>query len=189
MTEPVQTPAPMAPPPCHATRWRIATIICLILLSVAAATGMSMMEQFKAQLEHLQKKLKAVPQVKYVAVLLDDKHQPAQLITFDPQDGYLLIQRLNDVKEGQEDSMQLWALDDQDRPLSLGVLATKIRTAQIAVRPTRCLSPDQESGHQRGEQGRCRAGQASRDCPFCSVAHLSRKPCRHERTRRVPDCG
>jgi hypothetical protein len=66
-------------------------------------------------------------------VLLDDKHQPAQLITFDPQDGYLLIQRLNDVKEGQEDSMQLWALDDQDRPLSrLGVCwPTKIRTAQI----------------------------------------------------------
>ena len=128
MTDTVQsTPAN---PPCHATRWRIATIVCLILLAIAAATGVSMMEQFKAQMQHLQKKLKAVPQVKFVAVLQDDKHQPAQLITFDPQDGYLLIQRLNDVKEGQEDSMQLWALDDQDRPLSLGVLATKIRTAQ-----------------------------------------------------------
>jgi nitrate/nitrite transporter NarK len=68
MTEPVQTPAPMAPPPCHATRWRIATIICLILLSIAAATGMSMMEQFKAHrlAAPAEKKLKAVPQVKYV---------------------------------------------------------------------------------------------------------------------------
>lgn len=131
MTDTVQT-TPVHPP-CHATRWRIATIVCLILLAIAAATGVSMMEQFKAQMQHLQKKLKAVPQVKYVAVLLDDKHQSAQLITFDPQDGYLLIQRLNDVKEGQEDSMQLWALDDQDRPLSVGVLATKIRTAQIPV--------------------------------------------------------
>jgi anti-sigma-K factor RskA len=129
MTDTVQ--ATPANPPCHATRWRIATIVCLILLAIAAATGVSMMEQFKAQMQHFQKKLKAVPQVKFVAVLQDDKHQPAQLITFDPQDGYLLIQRLNDVKEGQEDSMQLWALDDQDRPLSLGVLATKIRTAQI----------------------------------------------------------
>lgn len=129
MTDTVQP----ATPPCHATRWRIATIVCLILLSVATATGMSMMEQFKAQLEHLQKKLKQMPQVKYVAVLQDDNHHPAQLITFDPQDGYLLIQRLNDVKEGQEDSMQLWALDDQDRPLSLGVLTPKIKTAQIRV--------------------------------------------------------
>ncbi len=129
MTDTVQTAAP----PCHATGWRIATIICLILLAIAAATGMSMMEQFKAQLIHLQTKLKSVPQVKYVAVLLDDKHQPAQLMTFDPQDGYLLIQRLNDVKEGQEDSMQLWALDEQDRPLSLGVITTRIKTAQIPV--------------------------------------------------------
>ena len=65
--------------------------------------------------------------------LPDDKHPPAQLITFDPLDGYLLIQRLNDVKEGQEDSMQLWAPDEQDQPLSLGVLNTKIKTAQIPV--------------------------------------------------------
>ena len=133
MTDTTTTPNPAPAPPCHVTRWRVATIICLILLAIAAATGASMMEQFKAQLIHLQTKLKSVPQVKYVAVLLDDKHLPAQLITFDPLDGYLLIQRLNDVKEGQEDSMQLWALDEQDQPLSLGVLTTKIKTAQIPV--------------------------------------------------------
>ncbi|HOE40522.1 MAG TPA: anti-sigma factor [Rhodoferax sp.] len=133
MTDTTSSPNPAPTPPCHVTRWRVATIICLILLAIAAATGVSMMEQFKAQLIHLQTKLKSVPQVKYVAVLLDDKHLPAQLITFDPLDGYLLIQRLNDVKEGQEDSMQLWALDEQDQPLSLGVLTTKIKTAQIPV--------------------------------------------------------
>lgn len=133
MTDTTSNPNPAPTPPCHVTRWRVATIICLILLAIAAATGASMMEQFKAQLIHLQTKLKSVPQVKYVAVLLDDKHLPAQLITFDPLDGYLLIQRLNDVKEGQEDSMQLWALDEQDQPLSLGVLTTKIKTAQIPV--------------------------------------------------------
>ncbi len=133
MTDTTSSPNPTPTPPCHVTRWRVATIICLILLAIAAATGASMMEQFKAQLIHLQTKLKSVPQVKYVAVLLDDKHLPAQLITFDPLDGYLLIQRLNDVKEGQEDSMQLWALDEQDQPLSLGVLTTKIKTAQIPV--------------------------------------------------------
>ena len=133
MTDTTSNPNLATTPPCHATRWRIATIICLILLAIASATGMSMMEQFKAQLIHMQTKLKSVPQVRYVAVLLDDKHLPAQLITFDPLDGYLLIQRLNDVKEGQEDSMQLWALDSEDRPLSLGVLTTRIKTAQIPV--------------------------------------------------------
>ena len=130
--QPAAQPATQAPaPPCHVVRWRIATLACLVLLAIAAATGVSMMEQFKAQLAHMQTKLKALPQVKYVSVLMDDKHLPAQLITFDPQDGYLLVQRLNDVKEGQEDSMQLWALDDQNRPLSLGVLPTNIKTAQI----------------------------------------------------------
>ncbi len=133
MTDTVQTPAPPSTPPCHVVRWRVATFACMILLATAAATGVSMMEQFKAQLTHMQTKLKSLPQVKYVSVLLDDKHQPAQLITFDPQDGYLLVQRLNDVKEGQEDSMQLWALDEQGQPLSLGVLPVKIKTAQIRV--------------------------------------------------------
>jgi len=131
MTDSVQTPTQTPAVPCHVVRWRVATFACLILLAIAAATGVSMMEQFKAQMTHMQKKLKSLPQVKYVSVLMDDRHQPAQLITFDPQDGYLLVQRLNDVKEGQEDSMQLWALDDQGRPLSLGLLPVKIKTAQI----------------------------------------------------------
>lgn len=124
---------PPPQPPCHATRWRIATLVCLILLAIAAATGVSMMEQFKAQLTHLQTKLKSVPQTRYVSVLLDDKHQPAQLITFDPLDNYVLIQRLNEVKEGQEDSMQLWALDENDQALSLGVITPRIKTAQLPV--------------------------------------------------------
>jgi anti-sigma-K factor RskA len=114
-------------------RWRLATIVSLILLAVAAATIFSMGEQFKAQIVHMQAKLKSAPQIKYVAVLMDDKRAPAQLITFDPQDTYLQVQRLNDVMEGREDSMQLWALDDSGRPLSLGVLTPKLKTAQVKV--------------------------------------------------------
>lgn len=114
-------------------RWRLATITCVILLAVAAATMVSMMEQFKAQVTHLQTKLKTTQQIKYVSVLLDDKQLPAMLLSFDLQDGYLQVQRLNDVKEGQEDSMQLWALDGEGRPLSLGVLPTKLKTAQVPV--------------------------------------------------------
>jgi len=114
-------------------RWRLATIGCVILLAVAAATMVSMMEQFKAQVSHLQTKLKTTQQLKYVAVLLDDKHLPAMLLSFDLQDTYLQVQRLNDVKEGPEESLQLWALDSEGRALSLGVLPPKLKTAQVPV--------------------------------------------------------
>lgn len=141
--------------------WRIATIICLVLLLIAGATGMSMMEQFKAQLNHLQTKLKSVPQIKYVAVLLDDKQLPAQLITFDPQDGFVQIQRLNDVKEGQNDSMQLWALDSAGRALSLGVVTTRIKTAQLPASDKMlsqavalAISVENKGGVEPGEQPR-----------------------------------
>ena len=125
------TTPPQASTPIHVSRWRIATLVCLILLALAGATGISMLEQFKAQLTHVQNKLKAVPQIRYIAVLQDAQHLPAQLITFDPQDGFVQIQRLNEVKEGPEDSMQLWALDDAGRALSLGVITPKIKTAQL----------------------------------------------------------
>ncbi|GAB4216787.1 MAG: hypothetical protein Fur007_17530 [Rhodoferax sp.] len=103
----------------------------MILLAIAAATGASLFEQFKAQIGHLQKKLKQTPRIEWIAVLNDRQHQPALLITFDRQDGFLQIQRLNDVVEGREDSMQLWALDEANRPLSLGVITPKIKTVQL----------------------------------------------------------
>lgn len=143
MTEPTPAPLPVspdtqaAPPPaaprCHASAWRIATIASLIALSLALATAWSLTEQFKAQIEHMQNKLKHSAQIRYVAVLFDPKSTPAQLITYDPQDGFLNIQRLTDVAEGPEDSLQLWALDDADRPLSLGVLPVKRLSAQVRV--------------------------------------------------------
>lgn len=131
MTDLDKTP----PPPYNwgLQRWRLATIVSLILLSVAVAAIFSMQEQFKAQIGHMQTKLKSVPQIKYVAVMVDEQHVPAQLITFGAQDGFLQIQRLTDIEEGREQSMQLWALDDSGRALSLGVLTPKLRTAQLAT--------------------------------------------------------
>lgn len=94
---------------------------------------MSMFEQFKAQMAYLQKQLQATPQIKYLSVLLDEKQAPALLVTFDPQDQYLQIQRLNDVKEGREDTMQLWALQANQAPRSLGVLANSGKTLRLPV--------------------------------------------------------
>lgn len=132
MTDNLKTDTPK-PYNWRLQRWRLATIALAILLAVAAATLVSMMEQFKAQVTHLQTQLQTLPQIKYVAVLQDDQQVPAMLLTFDPQDGYLQVQRLNDVAEGREQSMQLWALDTEERALSLGVLPPKLKTAQVPV--------------------------------------------------------
>lgn len=121
------------PPITHGSWWRAATIVCLLLMAIATATGVSMYEQFKAQINHLQTKLQDTAQIKYIAVLLDDNHAPAMLVTLDPQDAALQIQRLNSVAEGREDSMQLWALPANGKPRSLGVLGSAGKTLRLAA--------------------------------------------------------
>jgi anti-sigma-K factor RskA len=100
-------------------------------MAFATATGVSMFEQFKAQVNQLQTKLKNVAQIKFIAVLTDDKMAPALLVTLDPQDDALQIQRLNSVAEGREDSMQLWALAADGKPRSLGVLGSSGKTLRL----------------------------------------------------------
>jgi anti-sigma-K factor RskA len=112
--------------------WRIVSILCFLVMAVGAASGVSMYEMFSAQLTHLQAKLKTTPQIKNIAVLLDDKQALGVLVTFDPQDGFLQLQRLTDIKEGPDDSMQLWDTSG-GKPQSLGVLTPKIRTAQLPM--------------------------------------------------------
>ena len=112
--------------------WRAAAILCLVLLAVALATGVSMMEQFKAQIQHVQGQLKETAQIKYIAVLNDDKQAPAMLVTMALQDNVLQIQRLNAVSEGREDSMQLWAMrPGATAPVSLGVVQSKAATLRL----------------------------------------------------------
>ena len=111
--------------------WRALAILLAIILSLVVASAMSMYEQFKAQMDHLQKQIHTVAQIKYIAVLNDSNQEPAMLLTMDPQEHTLQLQRLNAVAEGQEDSMQLWALQPNNRPRSLGVLSSKIKTQRI----------------------------------------------------------
>ncbi len=124
---------PLKPAPCHAGRWRAATIFCLVVISIAMASGMSMFEQFKAQMNHLQKKLDNVHQIQYVSVLLDEAKAPALLVTLDPLDAAWQVQRLNSVAEGREDTMQLWALPATGEPRSLGILARGNQTLSLPV--------------------------------------------------------
>jgi anti-sigma-K factor RskA len=113
--------------------WRILSFVLLIALLLAWATGSSMFEQLKAQIGHLQTRIDQTAQVRYVAVLQDREGLPAMLITLDPKDGAMTLQRLNDVKEGREDSLQIWALSADAAPRSLGVIESKYKTLQMPV--------------------------------------------------------
>jgi len=114
--------------------WRVLAIALLLALFVGWAASASMVEQLKAQIGHLQAKLAVLPQVRHVSVLLDDRQRPALLVTHDPTSGVLQLQRLNEVKEGREDSLQLWALRENQAPRSLGLLASKYKTLQLPAK-------------------------------------------------------
>ncbi len=134
-------PTPM---PSHAPRgyWRAATYFCLLLLAVGATAGISMYQQFVAQLQDLQHKVQQTAQLQFVAVLLDAEGAPAMLVTQLSGDGYLQLQRLNAVVEGAEDSMQLWAMVAAASgaaavaPRSLGILPPKLKTLRLAATDT-----------------------------------------------------
>ena len=114
--------------------WRAATIF-LALLLLGGTAGVSMYQQFVAQMQDLQLKLQRTAALQYVAVLLDDKGEPAMLLTQSSGDSFLQLQRLNGVEEGQEDSMQLWALSEGAPARSLGVLQPRLKTLRLPATP------------------------------------------------------
>jgi anti-sigma-K factor RskA len=67
--------------------------------------------------------MQAMPEVRYVAVLHDDKAAPMMLATFDPKHNMLTLKRMADFREGPEKSLQLWAIPPSGAPRSLGVLS------------------------------------------------------------------
>jgi anti-sigma-K factor RskA len=129
----MNTPA-LAHKPRTSKLWLGISVVLMLVLLVGAATTASMYEQLKAQIVHLQERLAVTPQVRYVSVLLDAQELPALLVTLDPQAGVLQVQRLNEVKEGREDSMQLWALSADKPPRSLGVIESKFKTLQLPAK-------------------------------------------------------
>jgi len=122
-------------PPAQVSRWwRALAYLLAIVLALGLATTASLYEQLKAQIRHLQAQVALVPQVRYISVLLDAQQSPALLVTLDPQAGALQLQRLNEVQEGREDSLQLWALAPGQAPRSLGVVQSKFKTLQLSAR-------------------------------------------------------
>ena len=66
------------------------------------------------------------------------------LVTFDPKNRQLVLQRVGAFREGADKSLQLWALPPGGAPRSLGVLgsgpAIKLTTAPSEVRAVPALA-------------------------------------------------
>lgn len=130
---PISIPASTPALRCVSPWWRVLAVFLLVLLLLGWAASASMMTQLKAQIQHVQTRLVDVPQIRQVAVLLDNQQQAAMLVTYNPKEGALLVQRLNEVKEGREDSMQVWAISGDAPPRSIGVIESKYKTLQMPV--------------------------------------------------------
>ena len=74
------------------------------------------------QVQTLNAKLLATPEIQYVAVLADDKAAASMLVTFDPKNNRLTLKRVGGFQEAAGQSLQLWALPQAGGARSLGVL-------------------------------------------------------------------
>ena len=96
-----------------------------------------------------------------------------RLVTADTQGSVLQLQRLNEVREGREDSMQLWALDGDKPPRSLGVIASTYKTLQLPA-PATALAGVQELAISVEDKGGAAEGRGPR-LPYLFKGGLVKK--------------
>lgn len=112
--------------------WRGAAGAGALATVIAVVTTMGLRDRLGAQVQELQAKLLAQPQIEYVAVLNDDQASASMLVTFDPKNRRLTLQRVGGYQEAADKSLQLWALPPGSKPRSLGVL-TPDKLLQLAA--------------------------------------------------------
>lgn len=120
------------PPAAHGGWWRnllvwrgaaaAGAVATLAAVLVGVQVNGGLRTTSGAQIAALQQQLQAAPQIQYVAVLADDKAAASMLVTFDPKNNQLVLQRVGGFQEGADKSLQLWALPPAGGPRSLGVL-------------------------------------------------------------------
>lgn len=118
-------PAPAGAPTPWWSRlgwWRGATAGAACATLLAVAVGWQQVEQRNTDVARLQAQLRSMPQDAYVAVLHDDKSTASMLVTFDPRNNRLTLQRVGGYQESPDRSLQLWAIPPSGGPRSLGVL-------------------------------------------------------------------
>jgi len=134
------------------TLWRGATAAGALATVLALVTAVGLRDQLGAEIGALQARLATVPTVEYVAVLNDDSASPSMLVTFDPNNRRLTLQRVGDFQESADKSLQLWALPPSGAPRSLGVLGQerllRLAAAEGDVRevPTLAISLEPKGG-------------------------------------------
>ena len=127
---------PAPPPPTGWWRslalWRGAAGAGALATVLAVITTVGLRDRMGAQIDELQAKLGNQPQIEYVAVLNDEQASASMLVTFDPKNRKLTLQRVGGYQEAADKSLQLWALPPGSKPRSLGVL-TPERLLQLAA--------------------------------------------------------
>ncbi|MDP2987669.1 anti-sigma factor domain-containing protein, partial [Hydrogenophaga sp.] len=112
--------------------WRGATAAGALATVFALVTAVGLRDDLGAQIGALQAQLSDQPQIEYVAVLNDEQASASMLVTFDPKNGRLTLQRVGGYQEAADKSLQLWALPPGAAPRSLGVLSQE-RLLQLAA--------------------------------------------------------
>ena len=102
--------------------WRGATAAGAFTAAIAVVTGLNVTTSLNGQVQVLSAQLSVARDIQYVAVLADDKANPAMLVTFDPKNKKLMLKRMNSFQEQPGHSLELWALPPGAAPRSLGVL-------------------------------------------------------------------
>lgn len=102
--------------------WRGAAAAGALATVFSLVVGVNLRDQMGSEIQQLQAQLQATPKIDYVAVLADDKSAASMLVTFDPKNNKLTLQRVGSYQEAGDRSLQLWALPPSGKPKSLGVL-------------------------------------------------------------------
>lgn len=127
---------PTPPPPTGWWRslalWRGAAGAGALATVLAVVTTVGLQDRLGAQIDELQAKLSNQPQIEYVAVLNDEQASASMLVTFDPKNRKLTLQRVGGYQEASDKSLQLWALPPGSKPRSLGVLSQE-KLLQLAA--------------------------------------------------------
>lgn len=103
-----------------ATWWR-GLALAGIVVAVAALMGVA---SLSVDYRRVVAQLAARPDVQYVAVLSDQNAAASVLVTLDPVRRTLTLRRVGSYREGDEKSLQLWALPVSGAPRSLGVMGS-----------------------------------------------------------------
>lgn len=134
------------------TVWRVASAAGAVATVAAVTVGLNLRQELGSEIAKLQTQLQATPQIEYVAVLTDDKAAASMLVTFDPKNKKLTLQRVGGYQEASDRSLQLWALPPIGGPKSLGVLTNdkllRLTAGENDVRevPTLAISLEPKGG-------------------------------------------